>query len=175
MAIDSWCRLVLKQKSCTSGFVYMWEWPGLTDLGLRHHCWLSVAERWERKPEVGFFVPLEIKHPNHSQCLKNIASHTHTHTLTLSAYTHHHHKYRHMLTLLSTGLGFVWLQPQVAFGPRMCFHSLSWFVTNRWDVESGARQCSSQTLFISHPHPQRQRPCESSHNNNQTDNEHRVD
>lgn len=47
--------------------VYMEIEKPLTNLGLGHHCGLSVAERRERQAELRFFVPLEIQQLSQSK------------------------------------------------------------------------------------------------------------
>lgn len=49
-------RSALKQTHRCAGGAFE-----LTNLGLRHHCGLSVAERRERQSQLGFFIPLEIQ------------------------------------------------------------------------------------------------------------------
>lgn len=129
------CVYIYSHHICTYVRV---EYP-LTNLGLRHHCGLAVAERRKWQPELCFFVPLEIQQLPQSKSFsvfgfyKNVPyppgihSHTqltlhaltHEHTLTLYTHTHHHHTpYAHT----SINRLRICLAPaSSAFGPQMCF------------------------------------------------------
>lgn len=113
--------LILQQTRTTVQVVYVQVEEPLTDLGLCHHCGLSVAEWRERQAELCFFVPLEIQKLPQSKSFsvwllqKCTPPSRHTHTHTQLTDTHntrtHHNTVHHKLTLLSTGFGFVWPPP----------------------------------------------------------------
>lgn len=172
------CKMFFPQKvvSCIVQMVYVRVGKPLTDLWLCHHRGLSVTEWRERQPELSFFVPLETQEllKSKSSCLWYFWANTthpadmHTHIFAYTLTTAHH-----MLTLLSTDLGFVWAPPRVRLGHK-CVSFSRLFCHKQMRCGVG-RQCSLERLFIGNSYPQRQKARESNHNNNSTDNGNNVD
>lgn len=112
-----WSRACLPIQTSRRWCVYVKMEKPLTDLGLGHHCGLSVAERRERQAELWFFVPLEIQQLPQSKTSLVFVSHnpdTQLDWLTLINTPPYAHT--------STNRLWICLAPAPsAFGPQMCF------------------------------------------------------
>lgn len=144
---------------------FMWGWGSLSPIC---DC-ATIVDFRSQSGENGSPSSASLSPWKHKSFLsQNPPADMHTHIFAYTLTTAHH-----MLTLLSTDLGFVWAPPRVRLG-RKCVSFSPLFCHKQMRCGVG-RQCSLERLFIGNSYPQRQKARESNHNNNSTDNGNNVD